>query len=149
MMKYLLLSVVVFAFVACDKGAKTPEGLIKMYVKDMTTKKLDKAYFEENTTGKLWDSIKDLEETEFEKFISSEKIKNAKVSIKSKSCQSDECSVTYIVKYDVFVNGKKSFETEVKKIASTKQIGDKWKMADVSNVKTYMESTEPINALEE
>jgi hypothetical protein len=133
----------------CDKGAKTPEGLVKMYVNDVTSKSLDRSYFDKYTSGKMLETINKLSEKEFNKFIDLKKIKNAKVNIISKNCEETKCSVTYIIKYDVFDKSSKSFQSEVKKIASVIKIDDIWKISDVTNIKTYHEATTPINAMED
>jgi hypothetical protein len=145
----LIVMTVMFSIASCDKGAKTPEGLVKMYVHDVTSKSLSRDYFEKYTSGKMLESINNLSDEDFNKFIDLKKIKNAKVNITSKNCEDVKCSVTYIVKYDVFDKTSKSFESEVKKIATLVKVDELWKIQDVTNLKTYHEATTPINAMED
>ena len=146
----LILSILFITLLSCDKGAKTPEGLLKMYVRDLTSGRTIKlSYFEKYTTGKLWESVENLEEDEFKKFISMGKVKNAKVQISNKNCIADQCTLSYIVKYDTVEDSKKTFQSEVKKVAVIQKDGEIWKISEVSNIKTYIESNIPINALTE
>lgn len=148
-MKFVLLSIFIVMFTSCDKGAKTPEGLLRMYVNDLTSStSVGKEYFEKYTTGKLWESVVDLEEEDFKKFISMSKVKNAKIEISNKNCIAEKCTLTYIVKYDTVEDSKKTFKSEVKKVAMLVKSGETWKISEVSNLKTYIESSVPINALE-
>lgn len=130
-------------FVACDKGAKTPDGLLKKYVEDFTTKKLDREYFEKFTTGKILESVQALTDEEFEKFANTKKASKARVSIINQNCQETKCSITYLVKYESDVN-KDIYKSEVKKIAQLVKNEEFWKVADVVNVKTYIEAQQNI-----
>ena len=44
-------------------------------------------------------------------------------------------------------NDKAAFSSEVKKIAELNLVTGKWLIADVTNIKTYHESLDPINAV--
>lgn len=145
-MKNLLLLMLIL--ISCSKGAKTPEGLVKMYIEDITTKTLSRDYFEQYTTDDLYNKIETMNDDDFQKFASLKMVKNAKVEITNKSCISDEqCSLTYIVKYDYNGKDNKSFKSEVKKLAIVKQIEGNWKLSEVSNIKTYLDSQTPIEVL--
>ena len=147
-MKLVFLSMFLVMFISCDKGAKTPEGLLKMYVNDLTSNaSISKDYFEKYTTGKLWESVVDLDEESFKKFISMSKVKNAKVQVSNKNCVASQCTLSYIVKYDTVEESKKTFKSEVKKVAILVQEGEFWKISEVSNIKTFIEASVPINAL--
>lgn len=145
----VILFVFLFTLIGCDKGAKSPEGLIKKYVSEITSKKVDMEFFEKHTTGDLWERISELDEEEFAKFIDLRKVKNPKVEISNKICAGPKCTVTYIVRYDVVDKDSKIFQSEVKKVATVEKEGEYWKVAEVTNVKTYHEAEEPINALED
>lgn len=145
-MKYVL---VFFMIWSCTKGPTTPEGLLQMYVVDITTKGLDKNYYEKYTGGKLWDSILNLSEEEFAQLKPLTKVKNPKISISNKNCPTElECTLTYIVKYDYNGLDESKYKSEVKKVAIMKQIDGEWKIFDVSNIKTYLNSKTPLEVLE-
>ena len=144
----LLFGLLLLACISCNKGASTPEGLIKMFVKDSVSSSLDREYFETYTTGSLLNSIADLSDEELEKSELSA-LSGVKVDILTKSCQSDICNITYIVSYDTNSDTKKSFETEVKKLAEVQKVGENWKIASIKNLKTFHESLVPINPLQD
>ncbi|MAX65350.1 MAG: hypothetical protein QF441_14620 [Bacteriovoracaceae bacterium] len=148
-MKIFLLLIVSFIVLSCDKGAKTPEGLLSMYIKDLTSSQIDKDYFEKYTTGELWERVEGLDEEEFKKFVDLSKVKNPEIDITNKNCIADKCTLTYIIKYDVMEKDKKSFGSEVKKIATLVKSGDIWKISDVTNVKSYFEAESAIDVLPE
>ena len=63
-MKILILCIFVI-IVSCDKGSKTPEGLVKKFVEEATSTKLDMEFFEENFND-LIPLIKNLPKIYFE-----------------------------------------------------------------------------------
>lgn len=147
MIRILLLLAIV---VSCSKGPSTPEGLIEMYVSDVTTKSMTKSYFEKYTDGDLWESISSLSEEEFSKFTTLKKVKNAKVQIANKDCSANnECRLTYVVKYSISGDDKSNFNSEVKKVADVRQVDGNWKIFKVSNIKTFVDSNTPLEVLEE
>jgi len=146
-MKLVLLSLA-FVFISCNNGASTPEGLIQKFVKDSIAGKADKDYYAEYTTGALLAASVDLSDEELDG-SSLGSLSDVDVDILTKNCEEDKCIVTYIIKYKTESNGKKAFETEVKKIAEVVKEGEFWKLSDVKNIKTFHESKEPINPLEE
>ena len=143
-MKYILLVVCLFTVIGCDKGAKTPEGVLAKYIGDITSKKVDREYFEDYTTGKLLETVQSLSDEEFTKFIDMSKVRNPRIEVSNKNCSDDKCSLTYIVKYDVVSAKTKQFESEVKKVASVLKDGKIWKIEEVSNIKTFYESAIPF-----
>lgn len=148
-MKFLLL-ISFLVLTACDKGSKTPEGLIKNFVKEVTSSKVDMDFFKKNTTGELLKSVEELEPKELEELITSSskrlaKVKKPQVEISNKVCAGEKCTVTYIVKFDFDGNKEGVFESEVKKIATVIKDGEYWKVSEVSNVKTYYNAQKPID----
>lgn len=129
---------------ACTNDAKTPEGLLNKFVVDITTKKLDREYFEEYTTGKVLENIEQLNQDEFEKFSNLSDIKEPKIDVIKKVCSDKYCTLTYIIKYSQHIKQKKEFNSEVKKVATLEKEGDTWKISEVSNLKTYHEAVNPI-----
>jgi len=147
-MKNILFLAVIVAITGCFGGPDSPEGLLKMYVNDVSNKKLDRDYYNKYTTGKLQSVIESMSDEDLEKYSDKSSIKNPKVKILKKSCEDSKCILTYIVSYETYTNDAKSFISEVKKLAEVLKDDGNWKIADVTNMKTYHESLEPINALE-
>ncbi len=146
-MKYLIFLSLILTLIACDKGPKTPEGLIKMFVTDLSSKKVEKSYFEQYTTGELWDAVKDLDEEEFNNYANGKKVKKVKLKILNKNCVGDTCNLTYEVGYAEgkgAEEGKGDFHSEVKKVAVVVKQEDSWKIYKVSNIKTYIEAQNTI-----
>lgn len=144
-MKIILFLLLLVSFVGCKEDATTPEGLLNKFVVDITTKKLDRDYFDKYTTGKMLESIEQLNEDEFEKFSNLANAKDPKIEVSKKNCSDSRCSLTYVVKYDYHIKKQKEFKTEVKKLATLVKDGEIWKIEEVSNLKTYHEATNPIN----
>lgn len=146
------ISLLVVAFVlvsSCTKGAKTPDGLITMFAKDVATKKLDMDYYEKYTTGEMLNLIKETGLDEFDKKTRLVNVNDVKVKILNKTCEGSKCVITYRVKYHTKSHSEGSFESEVKKIAELEQFEKYWKLAKITNLKTYHESSKPINPLDE
>lgn len=146
-MKYFAVILLTLFVISCDQGAKTPEGLIKMYIQDLTQKKVDRTYFEKYTTGKLLETVTSLDDEEFKKFVGVEKLANPRIDISNKNCAADSCTLTYIIKYDIVENNSKEFSSEVKKVATLIKDEDIWKISEVTNVKTFIEGSNPIEVL--
>ena len=54
--------------------------------------------------------------------------------------------IVYVISYKTLEEKKAKFTSEIKKIAIVEEVEGKWIIMDVSNVRTYHESSEPINA---
>jgi len=121
-----------------------PVNTLKKYIDYRFSSEQSKEGILEKTTGKLHDYVSVLEGNTLDAFMKSRNVKKKKLSIKSKKCTEDICFITYIVAYNHFSEGKNTFDIEVKKIAELRLIEDVWKIYDVNNVKTYMESKEEL-----
>lgn len=138
--------------VACSYSPKSPEGLIKMYVKDTSTKNVSRDYYEKYTTGEILEATNTLTDEEFEANSKMGNVKNAQTKIVMKKCDSEQkCVVTYIVEYTYQgkEGAKSTYKNEVKKIAEVEMIDGSWKIANVTNLKTYIEANEPIDAMKD
>lgn len=146
-MKMFWSLTLIFILIGCTKGAKSPDGLIKMFAKDVATKKLDMDYFEKYTTGDMLAAIQDLGLEDFEKKTRMVNVTGVKVKILNKNCEGQKCIITYNVKYDTKNKKEGTFGSEVKKVAELEQDQEYWKLAKVTNLKTFHESNEAINPL--
>ncbi|MCO4794666.1 MAG: hypothetical protein KC493_13190 [Bacteriovoracaceae bacterium] len=138
----LLLSFM-FVFSSCTKKGNS-EDVLKGYVKYRFSPTQSKDELLGRTTGTLNDKITEMNEEAFKDFVSMEKFKMRKFEINLKRCSEDQCFITYTLSYDQYQDGKRQYENEVKKIAEIRKIEESWKIADVSNVKTYIDSKEEI-----
>ena len=80
-------------------------------------------------------------EQEFAKFIDTEHLLKKRVKINLKDCSEEKCSITYTVKY---LDKKSHFIVVIKKIAVLLNIEEKWKVSDVNNIKSHMDSKTEI-----
>lgn len=149
MIKNYCVAAVLLVLASCSPSPETPEGLLKMYVNDVTTKKVDKDYYLKYTTDELKESVEDLTEEEVANRSFSQNVKRAKVNILNKNCQNGSCVLTYVVSYDTVERDKTKFATETKKLAEIRKEEGVWKIANITHLKTFHDSREPINALEE
>lgn len=145
MMKVVEYLCLVTLLVGCFGGADTPEEALSVYIQTVTTNKADRDFYLQYTSGKLLQQIESMNDEDFKEFNNFENIKSAKVKVIYKSCELDRCSLTYTVSYEVHENNKVNFDTEVKKIAELVKIENSWKISEVSNRKTYIESKSAID----
>jgi uncharacterized protein YjaG (DUF416 family) len=89
-----------------------------------------------------------MKDVDFDKFADMKNIKSESFKVLSKSCQDNKCHLTYSVSYLTIKDNKTQFSSQVDKIAEMVKSENGWLIADVSNIKTYHESLEPINSVE-
>lgn len=148
MMIRLLLAVFTFSLIGCSPSPKTPEGLLRMYVHDVTTKKVGKDYYLKYTAGELRSDVEALAEDELEKRSYLDNVINTKVDIINENCRVETCVLTYVVKYETKSGEKSTFAAETKKLAEFIKEDKEWKIASVTNLKTFFEAKEPISPME-
>ncbi len=141
-MKSLL---VLFIFAGCFNNADTPEAAIVDFVNASLDKVVSKSDVLDRTTGKMKLSIESMTDSEFESYANLKDFKKESLKIISKSCQEKKCYVTYSVGYKQLKGSKTGWMSEIKKIAEVLRVDGKWLISDVTNIKTYHESGEPID----
>jgi hypothetical protein len=146
MSKFILLSL--FILTACMEDKKTPEAALKSMVESRMGKIVSREDVLEQVTSPMKESIENMSEEDFVKFSDLKNIERNSFKVLSKSCQEKKCFVTYSLSYTTNTEGKAKFTSEVKKIAEILNVDGKWLISDISNIKTYHESLEPINPLE-
>lgn len=142
-----LIALVAAFFYGCSPGPSTPEGLLRMYVNDVTTKQVDKDYYLKYTAGELRESVEELDEEELSARSYLENVKKAQVEVLNKNCQEAKCVLTYVVSYDTYEKGKATFSAETKKLAEFLKVDDEWKISNVTNLKSFFEAKEPIEPM--
>jgi hypothetical protein len=148
-MKYILLSFL-WLLTSCLNSDMSPESALKDFVEGRIGKVVEREFVLERVTGKMLQSFENMTDEDFAKFADMKNIKSESFKILSKSCQEKKCFLTYSVGYMTKdkEGDKVQFVSEVKKIAEMIQVEKKWLISDVSNIKTYHESKEPISPLE-
>jgi hypothetical protein len=136
--------VLIFSF-SCTKK-HSPEGFLKEFISYRAKNGSNKQKVLSMLTGEAKKEVESLNEEELEKYLNLPKIKNHKVKILSKNCESEtSCFLTYVIKYAQLGKNKANFKLEVKKIAEVIQIDGKWKVGSLSNVKTYIDSQKELS----
>lgn len=146
-MKFVLIGLLALSF-ACQKKNDSAEAALKNFVDMHVGKIVKKEDMVKFVTGKLQAQLESLSPEEFGQVVDLTNIKKGSLKIITESCTEDKCTMTYTINYFTMESDKKVFDTEVKKIAEIEKVGDEWLISDVSNVKTYHDSLEPINTLE-
>lgn len=144
-MKLFLFSFL-FILTACLEDSRTPEAALKNFTEARMGSVVTRDYVLDRVTGKMRQSLVNMDEEDFAKFADMRHVKKDSFKILSKSCQDKTCFLTYSVAYQT--KTESSFSSEVKKIAELVMVEGKWLIGDVSNIKTYHEALDPINPLE-
>lgn len=140
-MKSLIILVLL---AGCFSQADSPEAAISEFVNSRLDKVVARGDVVDRTTGKMRLSLESMSDEEFESFANLKDFKKESFKIISKSCQDKKCYVTYSVGYRQMKASKTGWMSEVKKIAEVLRVEGKWLISDVTNLKTYHESTESI-----
>ncbi len=143
----LLLCALLFLLVSCLEDNRSPEAALKDFIEIRIGNVVTKSSLIEKVTGKMRASLESVTDEEFQQFADLRNVQKDSFKILSKSCQEETCFITYSISYKTKQNDKNAFSSEVKKIAELSLVTGKWLIADVTNIKTYHEGLEPINAI--
>lgn len=146
MMKWILP--LFFLLLSCQEDNSSPETALKSFVESRIGNIVTKDFVLERVTGKLLVNLTNISDEEFQKFADLRNLKKDSFKILSKSCQLKKCFITYSIGFATTNQNKAVFNTEVKKIAEIVFDDGKWLISEISNIKTYHESLEPINPLQ-
>lgn len=130
---------------SCQRKNQAPEEALQAYI----TQRLEGRLVNRNeilnlATGKYKDAISALNDEEFSTFESLKNIKKNTLKMIDSNCSEKDCTITYSLAYDTMVNDKKTFSSEVKKVAEMKLEDGIWKIADINTLKTFHESLESL-----
>lgn len=146
-MKILMCSALML-LVSCLEDNRSPESALKEFIEIRIGNVVTRSSIIDKVTGKMRQSLENVSEEEFKQFADLRNVSRSSFKVLSKSCQGETCFLTYSISYNTKQNDKEAFSSEVKKIAELTMIEGKWLISDVTNIKTYHEGLEPINALE-
>lgn len=146
-MKLFIFSALLI-LMSCLEDNRSPEAALKDFIEIRIGNVVTRNSLIDKVTGKMRQSLENVTEDEFKQFADLRNVSRDSFKILSKSCQEETCFLTYSISYKTKQEDKNMFNSEVKKIAELTLIEGKWLIADVTNIKTYHESLEPINALQ-
>ena len=144
-----LIYLFIFVLFACEIETGTPESQVQDFIEARVSHVVSREFVLSRTTGKLKEIIENMSDEDFTKFSDLRQHQKSSFKIHSKSCKEKKCFVTYSLGYKTISNDKPTSMTEVKKIAELEFIEGQWLINDVSNIKSYIESYEAIDALKE
>jgi hypothetical protein len=133
--------------VACQPELDSPDMALKEFIEDRMERVVTKDYVLSRVTGKLKEAVENLAEEDFTKFSDLTAYQKKSFKIVSKTCQDKKCFITYTLSYSSMEKDKAVAKSESKKIAEVVLVEGKWLIAEVSNLKTYVESLAPIEPL--
>lgn len=142
-----LLICLLFMLTSCLQDNLSPESALQSFVEARMGKIVNREDILERVTGKMKQSLENITEEEFTQFADLKNVRKDSFKVISKSCQEKKCYLTYSISYKTKddLGEKTTFSSEVKKIAEIVNENGKWLIADVTNIKTYHESMEPLN----
>lgn len=129
--------------VSCFDSEKDPEVVLKKYIDDWFSGSLSKTDVLAVTTGVLYHQISQMDEGQFKEFLAQENKQKKKLQINLKTCTETSCHITYTLTYDQKSSDYNS-SIEVKKIAELVWVDNSWKIADVSNLKTFLDYKDEV-----
>jgi hypothetical protein len=125
--------------VSCNQQKRDPKDIVRDFVKASFDNSIPSEGLKSFLTEDFYVNItKDLE---FNKQKSSAKL--VSYADVQNSCTEASCSVMYIVIFDQLDVDKNS-RVEVKKQAQLTKVGESWLIADVQNIKTFIDVKDPI-----
>lgn len=144
-MKFLIFLLLILT--SCLQDNLSPESALQSFVEARMGNIVTREDILERVTGKMKQSLENITEEEFSQFADLKNVRRDSFRVISKSCQEKKCFLTYSISYKTKDDKgeKTNFFSEVKKIAEIVNENGKWLIADVSNIKTYHESMEPLN----
>lgn len=140
----LLLVVNTFVLVSCKQDLG-PEDSLRSYIDYSVSSKSSREGFIERSTGTMKARLEIMENAEFDEFAKEmAHVEKKRVKFNHTSCQDNKCFITYTLSYDGQSEGVSVYEVEVRKIAELVKEEETWKLANISNVKSYYEAASEI-----
>lgn len=146
-MRFFLLPFFIL-LTSCLEDSKEPEAALKDFIDMRMGNVVTRTSLNDKLTGKMKEQLVKISDEDFLQFADLRNMEKDSFKVLSKSCQGENCSITYSISYKTKQNDKNVFSSEVKKIAELSLVSGNWLIADVTNIKTYHESLEPINDLQ-
>ncbi|MBT7611423.1 MAG: hypothetical protein HN576_16805 [Bacteriovoracaceae bacterium] len=141
-MRYILVLLLLLS--SCTKK-ESAEDVLSDFIKYRFNKNQSREMLLERTTGALFQKIREMDEETLTQFVYNDDLKLRKYKVNLSRCSDETCFITYTLAYDQSDEKGRAYETVIKKIAEVQKEDEMWKISDVSNVKTYIDSKRPIN----
>ncbi|OIQ18279.1 MAG: hypothetical protein BM556_08440 [Bacteriovorax sp. MedPE-SWde] len=144
-MRNLLIVIITFvSFVSCTKN-KGPESVLKSYIENRFSQKIEKSDFTDFFGGELLEEMNTLDNEAIGKLNQVKGQKKKSFKINFRRCDNEKCFLTYTLVFDTTakaeVNSSGTNEADVrvkvKKIAELRKVEEKWKIFGISDIKTH------------
>jgi hypothetical protein len=143
--KLLFISFLSFGFLFSCNVQKGPDASLKSFINYRFSASQDKDGTLAYTTGVLSDRINAMTDEEYSEYKNNSEYSKRKYRVNLSKCTENQCFITYTLSIIKKGDSGPSAIVDIKKIAELKKVEEKWKVADVNNVKTYIESKQPID----
>ena len=144
-MRIVVMFSLALVILSCSKK-DSPEQILTSFVNYRFSQGQTRERLLEMTSGELHQSISAMSDEAFEVF-SKLPIKKRRFKIIKTRCLEGKCSISYFIKYETFKGEEKTSTVETKKIAVVKNIEGMWKIANVSNIKEFHDSTQSVDII--
>ncbi len=145
-MRICFLFCLSFLFIISCSKQFSPEQTLENYINYRFSKNQTKNQTLSKVTGQLYELISKKSDDDFKKFnVATKEYKMRSLKISHTDCTLEtSCNISYLVAYHMYKQGNKKYLVEVKKVAQLDLADKIWKIADVKNIKTYIDSKEQI-----
>lgn len=130
--------------IGCQSN-NTPEGVLKSFIEKRLNEKITADDLEDYLTGELLEEYTQALGEDPNKLNESNSFEQNRFNIIYKNCSGDECSITYTLSYDADAEAadtKREVSVSVRKIALVVKVDEKWRISNISDVKSFYEFKE-------
>ena len=143
-MKYIICTILISLVFSCTKSGSSPEAALRKYINYRFSSGQSKNELLNRTTGELNKVLDSFSEEQLNQIVNSNQYKKRKLKINLKNCSPQKCHITYTLAFSKVKTKAKEFDIDVKKIATIILVDGKWKISDISDIKTYVRSIKEI-----
>lgn len=145
-MKIIFIAGFFILLAACTKAPQGPTETLGKFIEYRFATNQTKDGLLHYMTSKASAEIQAMSESDLTDLFKVDRFRKRNFQIVNEKCTEEKCFITYVLEYDVLAaNNTREFIAEVKKIAELQKIGDEWKVANIDNIKTFIDSTRPID----
>lgn len=142
-MKVLSLILMILIVASCTNRNENPEQVLRDFIDTRFKTNQDMDDLLALATGSFKESLERMQEEDIEIFTK-HGMKKRGLDITHSQCTDNTCSITYVLSVDEYSGDTLLNKSELKKIAKLELINGGWKIADITNVKTFHDLKDPI-----
>ncbi len=145
-MRLISLFLLCVFFASCDSKPQGPHETLARFVDYRFSQSQTKEGLLHFMTAKASEEISAMSEENLAALFKVDNYRKRNFKVITEKCTEDKCFMTYTLEYDVLAaNNTREFVAEVKKIAELQKINQEWKVANIDNIKTFIDSTKAID----